>query len=60
MLWATHLLDEVEDADYVYILHRGNILVEGETRNLLEEHGKDSMAELYSQLTSNQLNEKSQ
>ena len=60
VLWATHLLDEVEDADYVYILHRGNILVEGETRNLLEAHGKDSMAALYSQLTSNQVSEKSQ
>ncbi|MCL4150078.1 UNVERIFIED_CONTAM: hypothetical protein GTU68_014138, partial [Idotea baltica] len=51
-LWATHLMDEVEDADYIYILHHGKIMFEGGSDNLLEEHGKNSIAELYSHLTS--------
>ncbi|MEE9333989.1 MAG: ATP-binding cassette domain-containing protein [Granulosicoccaceae bacterium] len=51
VLWATHLMDEVEDADYVYILHHGKIMFEGGSGNLLEEHGKRSIAELYSHLT---------
>ncbi len=51
VLWATHLMDEVEDADYVYILHHGKILFEGKSDDLLETHGKNSIAELYSHLT---------
>lgn len=51
VLWATHLMDEVEDADYVYFLHHGKILFEGGSADLLKEHGKKSIAELYSHLT---------
>ncbi len=59
VLWATHLMDEVEDADYVYILHHGKILFEGGSGDLLETHGKNSIAELYSHLTSKQADAKS-
>lgn len=52
VLWATHLMDEVEDADYVYILHHGKVLFEGESTDLLQAHGKNTIAELYSHLTS--------
>ncbi len=58
VLWATHLMDEVEDADYVYILHHGKILFEGGSEDLLETHGKNSIAELYSHLTSKQADAK--
>lgn len=51
VLWATHLMDEVEDADYVYILHQGKIMFHGASDELLSEHGKDSIAELYIHLT---------
>lgn len=54
VLWATHLMDEVEDADYVYILHQGEIKYEGESSQLLEKHNKQSIAELYSHLTDKQ------
>lgn len=52
VLWATHLMDEVEDADYVYFLHHGKIVYEGESSELLEVHGKKSIADLYSHVTS--------
>ena len=51
VLWATHLMDEVEDADYVYILHHGKILFEGNSDVLREQHQQDSIAELFSHLT---------
>lgn len=51
VLWATHLMDEVEDADYVYILHQGKIQFQGASKDLRKEHGKESIAELYSHLT---------
>ena len=28
-LWATHLIDEVEDKDHVVVLHRGKVLAQG-------------------------------
>ncbi len=34
VLWATHLTDEVRDADQLLVLHRGQILASGETRDL--------------------------
>lgn len=51
VLWATHLMDEVEDADYVYILHEGKILFEGNSDVLREQHKQDSIAKLFSHLT---------
>jgi len=57
VLWATHLMDEVEDADYVYFLHHGKIIFEGGAVELLEKHGKQSIAELYSYLTGAHANE---
>ena len=44
-------MDEVEDADYVYILHHGKILFEGNSDVLREQHQQDSIAELFSHLT---------
>jgi ABC-2 type transport system ATP-binding protein len=29
VLWATHLIDEVEETDYVVMLHRGQVLAQG-------------------------------
>lgn len=51
VLWATHLMDEVEDADYIYILHHGEMKYEGVSNELLEIHKKNSITELYSHLT---------
>ena len=30
MLWATHLIDEVEAEDQVIVLHQGRILAQGD------------------------------
>jgi ABC-2 type transport system ATP-binding protein len=34
-LWATHLIDEVEDDDDVVVLHRGKVLAQGAVRRVL-------------------------
>lgn len=51
VLWATHLMDEVEDADYVYIVDQGKVIFEGESSQLQEVHGQSSVAELFNHLT---------
>src|SRR4051794_5457715 len=33
VLWATHIFDEIEAGDHVYVLHRGNIVAKGESRD---------------------------
>jgi ABC-2 type transport system ATP-binding protein len=35
VLWATHLTDEVYDTDRLFILHRGKILQDGITRDIV-------------------------
>ena len=47
ILVTTHNLDEVEYADKIVILHKGNIIVEGEPESLLAGSGKDSIEELF-------------
>ncbi len=47
ILVSTHNLDEVEYADRMLIIHRGNIIMEGEPDALLKEHGKDSVETLF-------------
>jgi ABC-2 type transport system ATP-binding protein len=40
VLWATHLLDEIEPGDCVVILHRGRVLAIGETAELIAATGQ--------------------
>lgn len=47
ILVTTHNLDEVEYADRIVILHKGNIIVEGEPSDLIREHGVDSVENLF-------------
>jgi ABC-2 type transport system ATP-binding protein len=47
ILVSTHNLDEVEYADRMLIIHRGNLLMEGEPDALLKLHGKDSIDRLF-------------
>lgn len=53
LLVSTHNLDEVEYADRMLILHRGNLLVEGEPDKLLKQHGKGSIEELFKEAVTN-------
>jgi ABC-2 type transport system ATP-binding protein len=47
ILVSTHNLDEVEYADRMLIIHRGNLLVQGEPEQLLKLHGKKSIDDLF-------------
>ena len=35
VLWATHLLDEIEPGDHVVVLHRGKVLASGEMSDIV-------------------------
>ncbi len=37
LLWATHLIDEVESADHILVLHNGELVAQGTTNQLLEQ-----------------------
>jgi ABC-2 type transport system ATP-binding protein len=39
VLWATHLLDEVESTDEVVVLHRGHILATGSAQDVIAAQG---------------------
>jgi len=49
VLWATHLMDEVEDADYVYILNQGSVVFSGTYDDIQRAHeqrtGSQSLAD---------------
>lgn len=47
ILVSTHNLDEVEYADRIIIIHRGNIIVQGEPAELQEKYHKESIEELF-------------
>lgn len=47
ILVTTHNLDEAEYADRIIIIHRGNIIEEGEPSSLLEREGVDSIELLF-------------
>ena len=50
VLWATHLMDEVETGDMVYIMDHGNIIASGELGELLQNHDLDNITELFNAL----------
>jgi ABC-2 type transport system ATP-binding protein len=41
VLWATHLLDEVQPSDDLLILHQGRLVASGTADALSLEHGGD-------------------
>ena len=51
VLWTTHLLDEVADADHVIILHRGRIVARGRPGDINAGLGAASLAESFARLT---------
>jgi ABC-2 type transport system ATP-binding protein len=50
VLWATHLMDEVESGDMVFIMDHGDIIAAGELDVLLQKHGVDNVTELFNSL----------
>jgi ABC-2 type transport system ATP-binding protein len=51
VLWATHLCDEVADADRVIVLHRGKVLADVSPAELLARTGKATVEEAFLALT---------
>ena len=51
VLWATHLLDEVEDDDAVVVLHRGRVVAAGEVSTVIANSGAGDMRAAFVSLT---------
>lgn len=54
VLWATHLMDEVNNEDTVYVLDKGAITAHGVVENLLAEHAAANVAALFNTLVKRQ------
>jgi len=50
-LWATHLVEEVEQADRVMVLHRGRVRHEGPVSSMLSVTGQTSLQQAFLALT---------
>jgi ABC-2 type transport system ATP-binding protein len=51
VLWATHLLDEVEDTDIVTVLHRGRVLASGTAPEIVARSGTADLRAAFTALT---------
>ncbi len=51
VLWATHLVDEVEPGDQVAVLHQGRLLLQGGVDELLRETGTRNVKDAFNHLT---------
>ncbi len=51
VLWATHLVDEAERADRVFVLHTGRLLSEGTPAELVKKTDQNKLAEAFLSLT---------
>jgi len=51
VLWATHLVDEVEPADRVVVLHRGHVLDSGPPAQVTARAGGADISEAFLQMT---------
>jgi sodium transport system ATP-binding protein len=48
IIYSTHHMHEAERVcDHVAIMYQGDILAEGDQRELCEQHGQDSLEELF-------------
>jgi len=51
VLWATHLIDEVSDADDVIVLHRGRVLAHGSVPDTVQAAGAQDIHGAFTRLT---------
>ena len=51
VLWATHLIEELDQDDLVVILHEGKVLASDTCRELVESQGSDSLKSVFEALT---------
>lgn len=51
VLWATHLVDEVEPQDRLVVLHGGRVLAQGTAAQVMQQTGTDSVKQAFNSLT---------
>lgn len=51
ILWTTHLLDELQEDDPLFLLNCGQLIAQGKCHELLNEHKQNSVFDLYRWLT---------
>ena len=51
VLWATHLVDEVENADRVVVMHRGKVLKVGTPAQIIDGTGAGTLADAFLKMT---------
>lgn len=51
VLWATHLIDEAEQAEQVLVLNKGKLLEQGNAQELCEKTDTDSLLDAFLQLS---------
>lgn len=54
VLWATHLIDEIDPSDNVVVLHQGRVLFAGDVPGLLAKAGKSTISDAFRELTGTQ------
>ncbi|PPR17663.1 MAG: hypothetical protein CFH37_00974, partial [Alphaproteobacteria bacterium MarineAlpha9_Bin7] len=47
VLWASHLVDEAEQADRVIVLHKGEVLTTGAPDRLVKETGMNDLHDAF-------------
>lgn len=52
VLWATHLMEEINPEDPVILLNNGQILIDGQASTLLQKSGETDLTEAFHSLTS--------
>ena len=55
VLWATHLMDEVNLDDEIYLLHQGAIVATGKTSDLLDAYSQPDVASLFNEINRQQV-----
>ena len=51
VLWATHLIDEVDVSDRVVLLHKGRVLADGRVSDVVSATGAENIGEAFGILT---------
>ncbi|RWL97291.1 ATP-binding cassette domain-containing protein [Mesorhizobium sp.] len=51
VLWATHLIDEVDDGDHVVVLRQGDLVAKGKVADVVKASGAGSIGEAFSRLS---------
>ncbi|MFP4539262.1 MAG: ABC transporter ATP-binding protein [Dichotomicrobium sp.] len=51
VLWATHLIDEIDASDDLIVLHQGSIRAQGRASEVIRSHGAEDVGAVFAMLT---------